>query len=131
MGEWRDLHDGWVLTVAGGADGIPAGIAGVEVPATVPGCVHTDLLAADLIPDPYLDRNEYDLAWIGRTDWRYATTFEWTPDGADRVDLVCDGLDTVASIELNGDRCRTQCVWRSGRFPPVRRSCRSRPGGHG
>src|SRR5262245_11021791 len=102
MGEWRDLHDGWVLSVAGGEDGVPAEIAGVETPATVPGCVHTDLLAAGLIPDPYLDRNEYDLAWIGRTDWRYATTFEWAPGDDDRVDLVCDGLDTVASIELNG-----------------------------
>ena len=40
-------------------------------PATVPGCVHTDLLAAGLIEDPYLDDNEQKVAWIGRTDWVY------------------------------------------------------------
>ena len=45
------------------------------MPATVPGCVHTDLLAAGLIPDPYLDENERLLEWIGRTAWRYSTTF--------------------------------------------------------
>ena len=47
------------------------------VPATVPGCVHTDLLAAGLIPDPYLDDNETRLGWIGRTDWAYETVFGW------------------------------------------------------
>ena len=46
-----------------------------------PGCVHTDLLAAGLIPDPYLDDNETRLAWIGRTDWVYETTFDWHADG--------------------------------------------------
>ncbi|MDQ1658751.1 MAG: beta-mannosidase, partial [Cryptosporangiaceae bacterium] len=60
-----------------------------------------DLLAAGLIEDPYLDTNEATLGWIGRTAWRYATTFSWTPvDG--RHDLVCEGLDTLAAVELNG-----------------------------
>ncbi|GAA5025618.1 glycoside hydrolase family 2 protein [Actinopolymorpha pittospori] len=117
MGEWRDLHDGWVLSAAGGTDDVPAEVAGAEVAATVPGCVHTDLLAAGLIPDPYLDRNEYDLAWIGRMDWRYTTTFDWAPGDDDRVDLVCEGLDTVASIELNGQPVgTTQNMHRSYRF---------------
>ncbi len=35
---------------------------GEPVPATVPGCVHTDLLAAGLIPDPYLNANELEVA---------------------------------------------------------------------
>ena len=56
---------------------VPEQLAGVSVPATVPGCVHLDLLAAGLIPDPYLDENEELLSWIGRVDWRYETTFEW------------------------------------------------------
>ena len=37
---------------------VPADLEGVEVAATVPGTVHTDLLDAGLIPDPYLDDNE-------------------------------------------------------------------------
>jgi len=36
-----------------------------EVPAIVPGCVHTDLLAAGAIADPYSRDNEKQLHWIG------------------------------------------------------------------
>ena len=134
MGKWRDLHERWVLSMdadptargdaadrngqSAAATGVPPEVAGGLVPATVPGCVHTDLLDAGLIPDPYLDRNEHDLAWIGRADWRYATTFDWQPDGTDRADLVCEGLDTVARIELNGVLVgQTQNMHRSYRFP--------------
>ncbi|MEP6478341.1 MAG: glycoside hydrolase family 2 protein [Rhodoglobus sp.] len=96
----RTLHEGWSLRALAGT--IPAEIADARVAATVPGSVHTDLLAAGLIPDPYLDDNERILAWIGGADWQYSTTFEWTDDGRERTDLVFQGLDTVASIELNG-----------------------------
>ena len=72
------------------------------IPATVPGCVHTDLLDAGLIPDPFLDDNESLLAWIGLVDWTYRTSFAWAPEGADRVDLSFAGLDTVARVTLNG-----------------------------
>ena len=66
--------------------------------------VHLDLLAAGLIPDPYLDDNEALLAWIGLVDWTYETSFVVTAAdlSADRHELVFDGLDTVAVVELNG-----------------------------
>ena len=54
----RDLHEGWELTLLDG----PAPFAVREVPATVPGTLITDLHAAGLIEDPYLDRHEHDLA---------------------------------------------------------------------
>ena len=103
---YRALHEGWSLT---GAD-VSA------VPATVPGSVHTDLLAAGLIEDPYLDDNERKVAWIGRTDWVYETSFEAQPEDG-RVDLVCAGLDTVATVALNGvELGRTANMHRSYRF---------------
>ncbi|WP_106125783.1 glycoside hydrolase family 2 protein [Pseudosporangium ferrugineum] len=106
MSSYRPLHEGW--TVSGGD------VSGVA--AAVPGCVHTDLLAAGLIDDPYTDDNEKKLAWIGRTDWEYATTFRHVR-GADRVDLVCDGLDTVATVILNGvELGRTANMHRGYRF---------------
>ncbi|HET6504477.1 MAG TPA: glycoside hydrolase family 2 protein [Amycolatopsis sp.] len=110
------LHEGWTLRAVGGP--VPADLAGKTVPATVPGCVHTDLLAAGLIPDPYLDDNETLLAWIGRVDWRYETTFDWHPGGdGTGTDLVCDGLDTIARIELNGVKiASTRNMHRSYRF---------------
>ncbi len=38
---------------------------GKTIAATVPGEVHTDLLAAGEIPDPFDGDNESALAWIG------------------------------------------------------------------
>ncbi|RKT72607.1 beta-mannosidase [Saccharothrix variisporea] len=95
------MHDGWRLRAVGGP--IPEHIADVEVPARIPGSAHLDLLAAGLIPDPYLDRTEADLAWAHRADWRF--TLDFTAEAArpgERVDLAFDGLDTVAAVELNG-----------------------------
>ncbi len=67
---FRPLDSGWTLRAAAGPapDGFDA-----PMDAVVPGCVHTDLLAAGLIPDPFLDDNESALAWIGLVDWTYAT----------------------------------------------------------
>ncbi|MEV0797582.1 glycoside hydrolase family 2 protein [Kribbella sp. NPDC050281] len=97
----QPIDQGWSLAVGNGS-AVPTNVAGRRVPATVPGCVHTDLLAAGLIPDPYHGDNEAQLGWIGESDWSYRTTFSWTDEGDDRVDLVCDGLDTVATVILNG-----------------------------
>ena len=95
----RSLDSGWTLICARavGAPTLPSAI-----PATVPGTVHTDLLAARLIPDPYLDLNEIAVDWVGRCDWRYEQIFDWHDDGAGHVELVCEGLDTFAQIVLNG-----------------------------
>ncbi|NML67880.1 glycoside hydrolase family 2 protein [Hymenobacter sp. RP-2-7] len=73
-------------------------------PATVPGCVHTDLLATKQIPDPLYRDNERKLQWIGKTDWDYETTFDVTPALLQRqhLELVFKGLDTYADVTLNG-----------------------------
>ncbi len=72
------------------------------MPATVPGAVHVDLLAAGLIADPLVDRNEDELQWIGRLEWRFVTTFESeaAADG-EHVEVVFAGLDTFATVSLN------------------------------
>lgn len=95
----RMLDTNWTLTCAR-ADGAPA--LPQAIAATVPGTVHTDLLAAGLIPDPYLDLNEIAVDWVGRCDWRYSLDFDWHDEGAQAVELVCPGLDTFAQIVLNG-----------------------------
>ncbi|MFI5690876.1 glycoside hydrolase family 2 protein [Kribbella sp. NPDC051586] len=95
----------------------PDGLTGRAIAATVPGEVHTDLLAAGEIPDPFDGDNESKLHWIGRTSWSYRTTFSWVADGNDRQELVAAGLDTVATVTLNGQELgRTANQHRSYRF---------------
>ena len=92
----------WTLTAL---DPVPvewAAVAAQEHPATVPGEVHTDLLAAGLIPDPFDGDNEATLAWIGRTGWSYRTTFTWAGGPERRHELVAEGLDTLATVLVNG-----------------------------
>ena len=73
-------------------------------PAQVPGGVHTDLLAAGLIADPFVADNEKRVQWIAATDWQYRCTFTVAADllAQPRIFLVCDGLDTLAELSLNG-----------------------------
>ncbi|MFD6415821.1 glycoside hydrolase family 2 protein [Streptomyces sp. NPDC060194] len=93
---YQALHAGWTLRCEDSARDIR------ELPASVPGCVHTDLLRAGLIDDPYFAENEAGLNWIGRVPWSYETRFTWQPTGETHTDLVCEGLDTVATLTLNG-----------------------------
>ncbi len=74
------------------------------IPAQVPGGVHTDLLAAGLIPDPFYGANELDVMWVAEQDWQYMHKFQ-VPDSLldeDQVILACDGLDTLGHVEING-----------------------------
>lgn len=115
----QSLTEGWFLRAISNAGEVPGNIRGKLIPARVPGCVHTDLLRERLIEDPYFGQNEPNLFWIGRTDWEYTT---WIDASAQlfeqaRLDLVCDGLDTVATIILNDTEvARTQNMHRRYRF---------------
>ena len=72
-------------------------------PATVPGSVHTDLLANKLIEDPFYRDNEQKQQWIGKTDWEYRTNFDVTKQTLDHknLELVFSGLDTYADVYVN------------------------------
>jgi len=71
--------------------------------ATVPGNVHTDLLAHGVIPDPYVGAPEAGLQWIGLGTWEYQTRFDVDRATLKRAhaDLVFEGLDTFADVYLN------------------------------
>ncbi|CAH0210850.1 Exo-beta-D-glucosaminidase [Massilia sp. Bi118] len=99
------IGKGWQFRlVSGNAQGAAHPEAAPWRAATVPGTVHTDLLANKLIPDPYVGAPEAGLQWIGLGDWEYRTRFD-APRAAlasARSDLVFDGLDTFAEVWLNG-----------------------------
>ena len=90
-----DLNGTWTLTQAGGGDALSA---------SVPGDVMHDLLCAKRIPDPFYRENERDVQWVGESDWDYTRTFSVSEAllQEERVLLHCDGLDTFATIAING-----------------------------
>ncbi|MFD3537167.1 glycoside hydrolase family 2 protein [Streptomyces sp. NPDC058664] len=92
MKDVTQLHEGWSLRHEEAL-----------LPARVPGCVHTDLLAAGVIPDPFLGLNESEIAWVGRRAWSYVTELGHG-SGHERTELVFEGLDTAAEILLDGAR---------------------------
>jgi beta-mannosidase len=101
-GEWA-LR--WCDEGEGEAAGWPAaGVAGGDsIVAHVPGMTHLDLMAAGRIEDPLFGRNAQDCAWMEEKDWWYSRTFHLSDDEiGDRVEIVFDGLDTLADIWING-----------------------------
>jgi beta-mannosidase len=93
------LDSNWQVSLADGKPGVELPKA---IPASVPGSVHTDLMASGLIENPFLDDNERLYAWIGYCDWLYQTEFNFKPGAEAFTDLVFEGIDTVAKIYLNG-----------------------------
>jgi beta-mannosidase len=90
----------WTLHHVGGGSPVPVD----GVPATVPGCVHTDLLTAGLIPDPFVDANELAVAWVADADWEYRTTVDFDAVAEhERAELVFHGFDTLAAAILDGE----------------------------
>ena len=92
----QSLTGAWQFRQAGAQDWLPA---------QVPGGVHTDLLALGRIPDPFVADNELKVMWVAETDWEYRRSFNVDKDllAQDNVTLVCDGLDTLADVYLNGE----------------------------
>lgn len=91
----QPLTGPWHFRQAGGAEWWPA---------QVPGGVHTDLLALGRIPDPFVGDNEKAVQWMAESDWEYRRVFEVSEElkAEERVFLVCEGLDTLAEVTLNG-----------------------------
>jgi beta-mannosidase len=105
------LADGWRFRQATRADWYPA---------QVPGSVHLDLLRNGLIGDPFYRENEKSEQWIGKTDWEYAADFEVPAAllARQNVELVFEGLDTYATVTLNGSEVlRADNMYRRWRVP--------------
>lgn len=73
-------------------------------PASVPGCIHTDLFENELIPHPFVGDNEVRLQWISDKHWVYESEFILNKEQlkTQNTELVFEGLDTYAKIYLNG-----------------------------
>ncbi|KAI1878887.1 hypothetical protein JX265_003064 [Neoarthrinium moseri] len=100
-----ELKDGWMLKQAGDE----SENAWLPVQA-VPTDVYRELLANKKIADPFEDLNELSVRWVADQDWVYKKHFgvdlQAVSPGA-RLDLVFEGLDTFATVYLNGKEILT------------------------
>ncbi len=90
------LCGAWTLEIPGSAFG--------SVPAQVPGSVYHDLLTAGRIPDPFYRDNETRAPALMENDFHYSRTFHVDGDllSCGAVLLRCEGLDTLATVYING-----------------------------
>ena len=92
----KEISQGWMFTEVNG---------NYTGKAEVPGTIHTDLLANNLIEDPFYRTNEKQLQWIDKKDWIYETTFTVTNEELNKDNLVMEfkGLDTYADVYINDE----------------------------
>ncbi|MBB3975117.1 beta-mannosidase [Rhizobium azooxidifex] len=89
-----DLSGSWQLSTLEGAH---------AAPMAVPGDVHSALIAAGIVADPYVGRNELDARWVAEADWAIERTFLVQPEMLEACWYLDIGsIDTVASVYVNG-----------------------------
>ncbi len=87
--------DTWTMHAQGHPD---------KLPAIVPGSTYTDLMRAGKIPNPYYRENNGQVQWVAKKNWIYERTFDVPEEmlSQPHVELQCHGLDTLATLWLNG-----------------------------
>ncbi|HQZ12506.1 MAG TPA: glycoside hydrolase family 2 protein [Devosia sp.] len=70
----------------------------------LPGDVHTALLDAGIIEDPYFADNEQAVMWVNQTPWAVERRFTASEaDVAGYLTLTLENVDTIATVRLNGE----------------------------
>lgn len=116
------LNDGWQARIAPADKGALAAHPRESRPfaAHVPGSIQQDLLAAGRVPEPFKGLNEGAIQWVGSTGWAYRRHLTVTPAMLARahLDLLFDGLDTFATVTINGHLAlRADNAFRRWRVP--------------
>jgi len=88
-----DLTQDWRVARADGAH---------DVDMNVPGDVHSSLLRAGVITDPYWRDTEVSLDWVHEAEWIATTTFIFSGDPENAHTLTFDSVDCHADVMLNG-----------------------------
>ena len=87
-----DLNDGWRLTREGGDE---------AVVINFPCDVHSALLDAGLIEDPYWRDRETSLDWVHESEWLAERDFDCAIPGEGPLLLSLDGVDCHAIVSVN------------------------------
>ena len=91
------LNGSWSLEIPGIGFG--------NVSAQVPGSVYHDLLENGLMEDPFYRDNEMKALALMDNDFVYSRSFTVSGEllNSDAVLLRCEGLDTIATLRINGE----------------------------
>ncbi|PWT99406.1 MAG: beta-mannosidase [Bacteroidetes bacterium] len=105
------LNDNWKIRQFDVGDARDLEVASPEyidyfwMTASVPGDVHSTLIERKLIDDPFYGHNDLKCQWVEEKVWWYRSTFEFSEnvEKEDRYELIFEGLDTFATVYLNGN----------------------------
>ncbi|MBM3498186.1 MAG: glycoside hydrolase family 2 protein, partial [Armatimonadetes bacterium] len=103
-----DLNGTWRLKGFERGEGLADGAQAVEhdeadwIAVSVPGDVHRALVAAGRLPEPFDDMNEGACQWVEGKEWWYRLRFDGPPELTGAAEIVFEGLDTFATVWLNG-----------------------------
>ena len=95
-----NLDKKWLFKQAGHDAIVPSLLPTANFPTEI----YSDLLHHTIIPDPFRGMNEQDVQWVSEKTWVYQISFN-TPKialSARKALLVFEGLDTFATVKLNG-----------------------------
>ena len=119
--ESQSLDAGWQARIApedAAAKAHPAEARWFGVP--VPGTVQQALVDQHRVPDPFIGTNEGAIQWAGLANWDMRRTIDVTPAmlAHGHLDLVFDGIDTFATVSVNGhDVLQADNAHRTWRVP--------------
>ena len=93
----QNLNQGWTLM---------GDTLNINMQVYIPSVVQQSLYENGLIPHPYLGTVENDLLWISDHPWHYTLHFDTDKKLLEKenVELVFEGLDTYAEVQLNGEK---------------------------
>jgi beta-mannosidase len=87
--------DMWTMSEEGGSQ---------KTKAVVLGSTYTNLLRAGAIPNPFDGENNDKVQWVAEKNWIFERAFDAPEElrSKQNAQLVCEGLDTLATLWLNG-----------------------------
>ncbi|OWR33100.1 beta-mannosidase [Saccharibacillus sp. O23] len=109
-GNWRikDFAPGAVASQENAAPGLDDRY---WMTGRVPGDVHSALTERRIVDSPYYGHNDLKSRWIEEREWWYRRGFEYdgerTGEKAERFELTFEGLDTFATVFVNGHEVGT------------------------
>lgn len=90
----KQLHSGWRLKRVGEEQSIEF---------SIPGDIHSALLSAGLIEDPYYRDNEFSLDWVHESEWEIEQQIELKEKDLEQALFLClDQIDCHTTLFING-----------------------------